>query len=281
MSSKVDTIVFSKDRAGQLDLFLNSFLTNFPIGRVFIIYAHSNNSFYCGYDKLREMTYGSNHIVWIPQTESIKSELYGVLDKSNDIINLCTDDCVYFRKTTIDAACINNILDTRTLCFSPRLGLNTIVQDYKTGQLQKQLMSNEEEGYAYHPDNILHWLWTKKPALENYGFACHQDSYICRKEDFLAIANFNWQNMRELEGTLALERRHTMYYKPMMAALEHSFCVNIPANNVLPGLYSGDKCHESLEDMNEKFLNGQRLSLTKSDFSNVIGAHQEILLAWE
>jgi len=281
MSSKVDTIVFSKDRAAQLDLFLKSFLQNFPIGRVFIVYTHSNELFHQGYDKLREDTYGSNHIVWIPQTESIKSELYGVLGKSNDIINLCTDDCVYFRNPEINAETINHILDERTLCFSPRLGFNTIVQDYKTGQLQKPLNNYDDISFQYSPNNILHWNWKVKPALENYGFACHQDSYICRKEDFLTIANFNWQNMRELEGTLALERRHTMYYKPMMAALAHSFCVNVPANNVLLGLYAGDKCYESLESMNEKFLNGQRLSLEKSDFNNVIGAHQEVKLVWD
>jgi len=87
--------------------------------------------------------------------------------------------------------------------------------------------------------------------------------------------------MRELEGTLALERRHTMYYKPMMSSLQKSFCVNIPANNVLPGLYAGDKCYESLEDMNDKFLSGKRLSLEKSDFSNIIGSHQEVRLVWD
>lgn len=283
MSYKIDTIVFSKDRAAQLDLFLSSFLRNFPIGNVFIIYDYSSEQFQRGYGKLYENMYPYNGIrfYWIKQQHSIKEEFLTTLDgSSGTILNLCTDDCVYFRKPEITEAKIESILDNSTLCFSPRLGLNTIIQDYKTGELQKPLCQDEDI-VNYDNDNILHWHWVSRPPLQNYGFACHQDSYICRKEDFLKIANFNWQNMRQLEGTLALERRHTMYYKPRMAALAHSFCVNIPTNNVLAGLYHSDKCYQSLEVMNERYLNNERLSLDKTDFSQILGSHQEVNLQWE
>lgn len=277
MSSKhVDTIVFSKDRAAQLDLFLYSFFENFPIGRVTVIYTFSNDKFRDGYETLIQK-YGKK-VGFLRENAPLKEVFLKVVNECDDFLNIVTDDTVYYRSMweDFDDIDINDILDKDTLCFSPRLGLNTIVQDYKTGQLQKPLTDYYDDGRS-----IIHWNWKIKPALENYGFACHQDSYICRKEDFLTIANFNWQNMRELEGTLALERRHTMYYKPMMAAPSLSWCVNVPVNNVLPGLYAGDKCYESLESMNEKFLNGQRLSLEKSDFSNVIGAHQEVKLVWD
>jgi hypothetical protein len=279
MFYKLDTIVFSKDRAAQLDLFLDSFSKNFAIGKVTVIYTYSSEEFRDGYIKLRKK-HGPKWIDWFNQGHlTTKQALYRVLNDCEDMINLCTDDTVYYRPKVdedFDEIDLKYILKTdNNLCFSPRLGLNTIVQDYRTGELQSPL-TDYIDGHYYN----IYWNWTKLPPLRNYGFACHQDSYICHIDDFLKIAQFDWKTMRELEGGLALERRHTMYYKPMMASPVESWCVNVPANNVLAGLHHGQKCYESLEDMNKKFLDGQHLSLEKSDFSNIVGCHQEVKLEW-
>jgi len=154
MSSKMLTIVFSKDRAAQLDLFLWSFLQNFHVGGLCIIYTYSNEEFKKGYELLYHKYIAFSTISWQLQKYSVKEELYTALLRNNDIINLCTDDCVYFRKPFLKIEDIDKILDERTLCFSPRLGLNTIVQDYKTGQLQKPLI--QDDLTSYEPNDILH-----------------------------------------------------------------------------------------------------------------------------
>jgi hypothetical protein len=177
MFYKLDTIVFSKDRAAQLDLFLDSFSKNFAIGKVTVIYTYSSEEFRQGYIKLRKK-YGPKWIDWFNQGHlTTKQALYRVLNDCEDMMNLCTDDTVYYRPksehfTDID---IKYLLKTENhLCFSPRLGLNTIVQDYRTGELQSPLTNYEDDGV-----DIISWNWTKLPPLRNYGFACHQDSYIC------------------------------------------------------------------------------------------------------
>lgn len=274
----IQTIVFSKDRAAQLDLFLNSQKKNFNVGPISVIYTYSNKEYELGY-KLLAKKYSD--VTFIEQVFDIKTDLLAFINLLTDCysteiaINLCTDDCVYYKPNKITSEEIYEILDEKTFCYSPRLGLNTTLQDYKTYRFQPSLQDYE------HINNSIRWQYNKYNKLNNYGYPAHQDSLIVRIKDFNTMSNFEWKTMRDLEGGLSIAKRHLIEYKPFMASPTKSICVNIPTNNVQPGLHCSDKVFCSTEELNNKLLAGNSLSLEKMDFSNVIGAHQEILLRWE
>ena len=70
---------------------------------------------------------------------------------------------------------------------------------------------------------------------------------------------------------------------PKMCCFEKGSIVNTPLNRVQETCLSvsGVFFAGGAKELNEKFLNGYRLSLEKMDFSTVIGVHQEIRLCWE
>ena len=68
-----------------------------------------------------------------------------------------------------------------------------------------------------------------------------------------------------------------------MACFKNSYVINTPINRVQEtytnsaGIFFGSP----QETLNEKFLQGKRLTLDGMDFSIIIGAHQELKLCWE
>jgi hypothetical protein len=266
----------SKNRAAQLDLFLRSYLENFNIGPVTVIYKATDKFYQDGYQLIRDRFEGENIFLIEELDTPIKKIIYAASnDRFTGYVNFCTDDTVFYRKSGLINKDIAEIITDDVCSFSPRLGLNTIIQDYKTGEFQSPLSNYEQNG------EIIKWNWLSGPPLYNYYYPAHQDGCVMDKDFFVKISSFDWKYLRELEGNLALDRRHTMKERPLMAAPVQSICVNIPTNAVQGGLYCGDKYFQDVKDMNEKFLSGQELSLKNTDFSNIIGSHQEIDLKWD
>ncbi len=271
----IHTLVPSKNRAAQADLLIRSLMTNFNVGSISIIYKATTPEFEEGYKLLIEKYYGE-YIYFIKETDTIKKLMLAMIrDRWTNYVNFCTDDTVYFRPSNLQANDIRCIVDDTVCSFSPRLGLNTIIQDYKTGELQPPLTNYIEE------NNILKWNYINLNPLQNFGYPAHQDGCLMDKDFFMEISNFDWPTLRSLEGTLALDRRSSMFKKPIMAAPKYSFAVNVPTNAVQGGLYCGDKYYQSPEEMNTKLLSGMTLSLDKTDWSNIQGSHQEVNLLWD
>jgi len=68
-----------------------------------------------------------------------------------------------------------------------------------------------------------------------------------------------------------------------MACFEKSFVINTPLNRVQETCHNGaGKFFGSTpEELNKRFIAGDRLTLEGMDFSTIIGVHQELKLCWE
>ena len=267
------TIVPSKNRAAQLDLFIRSAKQNFDVSDIKVVYKATNDLFDKAYKEIIKI---HNDVEFIKEFGPIRGHIQYVLEDYNyDFINFCTDDTVYYRPSNLTTIEVEKLVTEDVCAFIPRLGLNTIVQDYTTGELQAPLHNYRKVG------PFIKYDWINHNPLLNYYYPATQDSSVMSMSFFKKIANFNWEGLRSLEGTLALDRRSAMYDKPFLVIPEKSYCVNVPVNAVQGGLYCSDNVFQSVETMNEKFLQGGRLSLDKSDFSNIIGCHQEVKLEWD
>ena len=97
----INIVVFSKDRAMQLELFIRSFnkyVKNSGRYTINILYTYSNNVFKEGYDKL--IKYGINNVNFVKEN-NFKPDLIKLINKTAKYTIFFVDDKVSFFKTII------------------------------------------------------------------------------------------------------------------------------------------------------------------------------------
>ena len=94
---KINIIVFSKDRACQLELFLRSmkfYFKEFDQHIINVLYTYSNDKFKSGYDKLFTIHNDSN-INYIKETQNFKNHILFLLDQDKAYTIFFVDDIVF------------------------------------------------------------------------------------------------------------------------------------------------------------------------------------------
>jgi len=117
----IDCLIFSSDRAMQLDLLLRSMEKKFF--NINIIYKSSNDKFERGYDKLIKEN-SINNINWVKEKNFKKNVLEVLQNSKNEYFCFFTDDDVFFEKLNIEKV-EKQMNNDDIFCFSLRLGENT------------------------------------------------------------------------------------------------------------------------------------------------------------
>lgn len=262
----------SKDRAAQLDLLLRSIEKNCPIFNPYIIYQSSSQEFEAGYQKLNVELIKEQ----LPLIEEFKAFLLANQQLGKKLFGIATDDCVIYRKFEHNAKFIEEQFEDEDLfCFSLRLGLNTTVQDYTTGRLQPELSYYEEV------EDCIKWNFKGYHPHDNNGYSGGQDLCLYRTDDVLSyFYRYSFSSLRDLESKMATDLRGDILREWMMSP-RLSCAVNIPANNMQePFIANGFNSFEPAV-LNEKFLNGERISLEAIEKVDVKGCHQPINYTFE
>jgi hypothetical protein len=253
----VNCIVFSKDRALQLDACLRSIERHAPYGgSTVVIYLATNPQFLQGYELLAV----SEGTRLLPQSADFRRDVLDALDTAARYTVFHTDDDFCFRQPTGHL-----ILPPGYACFSLRLGENTTYCYPLDGE--------QAVPEAAALGSIMAWDWTL--ANGDFAYPMSVNGHIFETNlvrRMLRHASFS--NPNELEFELHL-RRHMA--PPLMLASRESCVVSVPANAVsVTANRSGENPDYSPEALNARFLAGQRIDLDAMDFAGVRGAHQEI-----
>lgn len=240
----------------QLDAFLTSvslhareFFTSLTV-----LYRPTSDRFEEAYATL-ESDYAD--VRWVREA-SFRNDLLGVVGEA-DMTVFHTDDDVYFRNPTP--------VDVRDdeVCFSLRLGLNTSYS-YALDVEQPLL------GASVVGDRIA-WDWRSQgPGELSYPLAVN--GHVFRTEEvreWLRLARFT--NPNGLESAL---QQFNPDIRPRMASFRHSVVVSLPANLVNETNVNRHSNFASVEELNSRFLAGERIDFRAMDFSAVRGCHQEI-----
>ena len=263
---KIKSIIFSKDRASQLHLLLSSIDKNAKgIFDLNILYTYSNEEFKQGYDKLIELCKLNDWQVNFIKEVSFKEDLMKLFNMSFPYTCFFTDDDVLFEN--VDQETIERSLNNEEVfCFSMRLGKNTRYC-YSMSQENKIVVSQENE-------NTIVWDWQK--SWYDFGYPLSVDGHVFRtKEVFKLSKAIAFNSPNTYEGGLQI---YETFPRPMMESYKESKLVGVPiniVNNTHPNL-NGQKFGISAKELNDKFLNNHFVDFINMDFSNVIGAHQEI-----
>lgn len=261
-------IVYSRDRAAQLSLFLRSIELYAPnTFNISIIWNYSSDFFQKGYEKLIQST---DNITWCYQKEKSefkKFTLYCVEEFEH--ICFSTDDEVVFQ-TINRQKLFDNLPKFDNHIFSLRLGFNTLVQDcHKENNFQPPLnIYVEKDGVLTWPINFYH-------PHHNYGYFGSLDMTIYRRSLLQKILpKINFKNTNELEGGLTQFRDECNY----ISSFNKSVAVNLPVNNMSGYTTINDKYSYSNEELNQKYLDGYEIDLESISQTRIIGSHQQIKL---
>jgi len=269
----IDTIIFTKDRACQLDLLLQSIVKNGNnLFNINILYEASSQEYKDGYLKVSERFPSYERFNWVEE-EDFEKDTLELLNKSGKLVCFFVDDNILYRPLELNQEEVEDIVDDDIFCLSLRLGGNTVVQseyDNSMCVLPSQV--------TLINDTFLAWDWRHLPPFTNFSYPFSVDGHIYRREEVLKIVSqYEFVTPNAFEG-MAYANTGCLGNAPSrMTCLKRSVLVNTPLNLVGSSENkSGQKFGKSLQELNEEYLSGNIPDFDGMDFSEVRGCHQEI-----
>ncbi|WP_434687167.1 glycosyltransferase [Pseudanabaena minima] len=268
----LNIIIFSKNRSCQLELLLRSlkiYLQDWQLYSVNIIFSYTNREYEQGYEIVKKQFPSFNYF---PESQdqfvadSFKQLVLECFKNDHPYTMFLVDDLVFKSPVNLaDNTFQTFINDSNILCLSLRL----------SPDIEYCYTSN-----IFSPpppfDTNLVWDWQKQPKNSDWGYPMSLDGHIFRTLEIydLIESNRSFNNPNTLETQLALRPISAH----QMICYAESKIVNIPANKV-QNIYSNRHAQMSdLNDLNQHFLNGYRLSLKPILETKNISVHQEIPL---
>ncbi len=262
-------IIFSRDRAAQLDLLLRSLDRFAAPEETWAIVHWSDDEFHAGYEQLEADHPG---VRLMPEGTlggwDFERAVRWLLEAGGATTTFLCDDDVMFAPAPFSGHAELEL--DELLCFSLRLGVNTTVQ-YPTG-------------FPQIPPAVDLGPWPWRLADGDFSYPGSIDGHVFRTADLVELLDgATFPNPTALECVLAdriaagaIDRR------PLMWSYPHSVLVGVPVNRVSrqSNVRFGTVKRMSAELANAAYLRGQRLDLDRIDFSKVDGAHTELELVW-
>ena len=266
--SKVLALVFSKDRACQLDALLRSIDHFAPdIFDVKVLYTYSNSRFKDGYEQINSKSY--NTTVGMHLEHSFREQTIRLTENSlSKCVCFFTDDTLLYSQVEDgDLQFLHKMQVSGADTFSLRNGINTVVQKHWEPIAYQQRLEATE--FA----NFITWNFKCHSYETDYGRPVSLDGNMHPKSVLLeSMKKNNWNCPRSLDS---LNRDD---FGDIIASYKHSVAVNIPVNLAYGGQADnwGHYCRFTLEDLNKRFIAGERIDFETMDFSKVLCSHQEI-----
>jgi len=263
----VNFIIFSKDRACQLELLLRSmkiFFPEWPLVKTSILYTYSSEKFKKGYERTKQIHPEFSYV--LEQPGDFKNHVISLINPTNQGTMFFVDDLVFKSGFCLKSESVRRFLSNPNLaCLSLRMSpsMNYCYPE-KRDTPPPKLTEN------------LEWFWPGLPG--DWGYPHSIDCHLFRTEDiFPLVKELNYSNPNTFEGALA---GHPPYSKPYMICYEESKVMNIPVNKVQT--VNSNRCGNIPADyLNDQYLDSKRISLSNiSSFKNT-APHQEITYIFE
>lgn len=241
----INIIIFSKNRACQLDLFLRSFFVNMLIDyKVSVLYKYTTNEFKLGYDNLINI-YGSK--VKFIKEKQFKSDLLKLYDRGSTFTLHLTDD--NFIKRPI-------LLDNKFEILVKNKDITTLTMSM--GKNLRFLNPNEPmpppESFIDEKNCIYEWAKCKHRV---WHFPRGLTTTIYRTVDIIDwFPKLNFKNPNTLEAAMSPGSSS----KPYMMCWSKNRLIVLTVN-VVQKVYPTMAGNITVEYLNNKWLSGQRIKI--------------------
>lgn len=269
-SVPISSVVFSKDRAMQLDATLRSFrlqCMDTHLASMTVLYAVSNDTHLRQYTELANEHPGVRFF----RESAFKQDLLSLIGSTPYLLFL-VDDNIFVKEFLIADAigCLEAHADV--LAFSLRLGRNTTYA-YAYGKYQRL------PEFVGPENGVLIFDWTKGERDFNYPFDISSTLY--RRSDLAPLlARIPFSNPNLLEGHLDGSKAE-FSGQPRLACFTQSVTFCNPVNKVqtvLPNNRSGAREQYMAGALAEKFDQGLRINVEAYGSLVPKGCHQEVKL---
>jgi hypothetical protein len=278
----------SKDRPAQLHLLLESIRHNCPKGlfdKITILYKSTDFEYEDGYSLVKRR-FQDLPLIWQRDSGDFYRDFVKWMGRCDDnlMCGIC-DDCLFYRPLPLAAKqhIDETMSDDSIYCFAFRLGFNTNLQYYITGQKQRQLsdLQNVIVADDWH-NGVIKWNWKIRKDTDNYGYGFSLDGHIYRTKEMLSLTKkYPTDCLRNLEGVIAGKIRNETNIGNMMAGFFQSCLYSTPFNCCQsPPLISGQKYPYSLEYLNNLYLRGYIIDYYSIQKTNVDFSHNEMPLTF-
>lgn len=269
-------IVFSKDRALQLEATVHSYLNlcsdgnRFPI---YILFFASSDFYKQQYEQLEDEFKKFEFIYFVPE-EDFRKDLIALL-APYDYVLFLTDDNIFVRRFNLQTVlnCLDNNPDA--LGFSLRLGYNT-TYCYPLDKTQKL------PKFETLTEQILKFVWVD--AEYDFGYPLELSSSVYRTEDIIPfIAQLPFRNPNTLESVMADNSHQFRSIKPTLLCFENSvtFCVPINMVQTMWKNRAGSKEEYSPQNLARLFEQGFRIDTSAFEGFTPNACHQEVELKFK
>lgn len=270
-------IAFSKDRAAQLHLLLESIkqidTSGVLLSNLFVIHKQSSQEYKEGY-QLVQKEFGDT--VFFPKEQNLLEDITKIVgNRRASHIMFLVDDQVMISPLTFRMYDAFAMLAGQPCCtLSLRLGMNT------TWQYQADRKTRMPSNFRVWRSNLYIWNRETIPTTDNFGYPLSVDSHIFRT-DIIVPLLIQLQNVRIPNDLEAQLQKYLPFIPPLMACQEHSSFVSIPVNRV-QDLFPNKTGKDLLPDyLNKRYLEGDRLDLEHILSQKVNGCHQELELRFK
>jgi hypothetical protein len=255
----INIVIFSKDRACQLELLLRSlkhFFKEWQLCNISVIYKFTDADSSDGYDLCKKL---HPEFEYVSQNfgkdlgQSFKDLTLSVIDDANPLTFFMVDDLLFKDDVSItdpEFAQFANAEDV--LCLSLRM---SSLIDYcypinKTVSPPPEILQGES-----------YWDWTS--ASGDWGYPMSVDGHVFNTEVIKPLVKFlNYSNPNLFESGLAQCAYMTSHVMPQMICYrDNSKIMNIPANRVQDTFANRSGNLVSAEELNKLFLSGLRIKL--------------------
>lgn len=260
----IKAIVFSRNRACQLDLLLHSvqeFVEHSKL-EIAIIYQGTNPNFVQGYQVLKQNRWAFP-ITWIEQKD-FRQDTLAAMNTANSYSTFLVDDDV-FKEPWHPAEKLDRLNDPEMLCVSLRIAPNYNYCYPRNATTPPPVFT---------ADLVWHW---PTASGGDWSYPMSLDGHVFRTNDIRPlVGTLSFTNPNTLEANLS---GHPLN-RPKMVCFSKSKLVNIPVNRVqtLNQNRSGLEVNFPVDHLNNAFLQGKRLRLPKVANRVYNACHQEIPL---
>jgi hypothetical protein len=271
MMSDLHTILFSKDRACQLDLTLSTYKRHFREwkgNKLTILYTHTNAEYEFGYDRVKMLHPEFN---WVKETNFSANTIDIFNSDSSPLVSFLVDDDVFINDVTLASPAVEALLRNKNiLCVASRMNKNI---DYcYTANIQ-----TPPPGFFFEEGS---WEWRVGGLQGDWCYPMSIASFhIFRKMDLIRPINqVPFRAPNSFEGTCLAPNPPD---RPLMILMDNQKCVCGVNNRVQTENSNRHEDSHSLDSLNRMFLGGNRLSDKVNDGKIFKQAHAPVEYVWE
>lgn len=265
-------VLFSKDRAMQLDAALSSLVLHCQDLKIIdlkVIWTYSDSCHEQQYQKLGKSYPSISFIRQFNFKEQVLSSIAGY-----DYVLFLVDDNIFIRNFLIKDMIESLEINQDTLGFSLRLGTNTT---YCYPLRQEQHLP----AFSVIDHEFLKFDWTT--GQYDFGYPLEVSSSVYRVEDIMAILHPSFTNPNTLEVILNHQKAIFSRRKNFLLCKKYSSTFCNPVNKVqaLISNRSGESYPYSPDELREMFARGYRIQVDEYKDFIPNACHQEVALKFK